>query len=271
MRALASISISITFAVAACGGSSNNGTDAGPPDGAGAGIDAPVDAPPGGPFDCAGQPLPTTAPASITVTGSTQSITLGGRAAVSGTMVTAYKNGSGTALGSATSDTQGAYSLNLSTGGTPIDGYLLGHRGTAGSINYIDTYLYPPAPLATSTDKGSILLLSSGNSGTFSTLQSFAGVTQNAGSGFIAVIVADCNNNPLAGATVTTTPMGTVKYNSGGIPSGSATMTGSDGLAYVFNTVAGTVNVQATSGAHTLRAHDVNARADVITTTAIQP
>ncbi|HTJ41462.1 MAG TPA: hypothetical protein VL463_05175 [Kofleriaceae bacterium] len=267
-------SILFGCALAACGGSSST------PDAPGGTVDAPagtVDAPvntpdAGGPFDCEGKPLPTQAPGTITVGGVTESITLSGRTPVQGTMVSAFKNGGSNPLVTATSDANGAYTLDASTGGAPIDGYVLGHRGQAGNINYIDTYLYPPAPLAGNTDKGEILLLSSGSGGTFSTLQSFAGATQTGGKGFVAVIIADCNQMPIAGAKVTTTPGGDVRYNgSSGLPDSGANETQPDGIAYVFNLTPGTVTVGATVTGHTMRAHDIDVRADVITTTVVQP
>jgi len=70
---------------------------------------------------------------------------------------------------------------------------------------------------------------------------------------------------------VSSTPAGTVRYNAGGGPSSSATSTASDGIAYIANVTAGNVTVQANASGHTLRQHVVNARADVITLTEIQP
>jgi uncharacterized protein YegP (UPF0339 family) len=62
-----------------------------------------------------------------------------------------------------------------------------------------------------------------------------------------------------------------VKYNAAGAPSAAATSTAADGVAYVFNVAAGNVTVMATANGHTLRQHVVNARANVITLTEIQP
>ena len=163
--------------------------------------------------------------------------------------------------------------MSLTTGGTPLDGYLVGHKD-ASNMTFMDTYLYPPAPLAANTAQGRLLMLTSGSGGTFGTLQSLAGVTQASGKAFVGVVVADCNYQPIAGATIKDPPAGsTVVYNSAsGLPSSSATATASDGLAYIFNVTPGTVTVNATtSGSMDLRGHDLNARADVITTTAVQP
>jgi len=257
--------------LAACGGGSSS-PDAAAPDAtvADAGPDASVpDANPD-PFFCAGKPLPTTAPATVVVSGSTEQITLGGATPLDGVVVTAY-DGGGSSIATATSDTAGAYAVSLTTGGAPLDGYLVGHKD-GGSSTYMDTYLYPPAPLAADTAQGRILMLTSGSGGTFGTLQSLAGVTQAPGKAFIGVVIADCNYQPIAGATIVSPPAGsTVIYSSGGLPSSSATSTATDGLAYIFNVPPGTVTINANTGTMDLRAHDLDARADVITTTAVQP
>src|SRR2546427_413630 len=73
------------------------------------------------------------------------------------------------------------------------------------------------------------------------------------------------------GATVTSMPTGTVRYNAGGAPSSSATATAADGVAYIANVAPGNVTVQATASGQTLRQHTVNARANAITLTEIQP
>src|SRR5207237_1440136 len=61
------------------------------------------------------------------------------------------------------------------------------------------------------------------------------------GDGFIAVVVTDCAGNPLPGATVSSNPAGSVYYNAGGAPSSTATSTATDGIAYIFDFVAGNV------------------------------
>jgi len=150
----------------------------------------------------------------------------------------------------------------LSSGGTPINGYLrVTHSGQ------VDTYAYPSRPLF--ADLTTNVLLPTTTELGF--LGAAVGVTQAAGNGFIGVIVKDCNGAELAGATVTTSPAGIVHYNSASGPSASATSTASDGVAYVFNVPAGNVTVMATASGHALRQHVVNARAGTVTLTEIQP
>jgi hypothetical protein len=232
--------LALLIPVAACGGDSS-GPDVG--------------------FQCLGQALPTTAPPLISVSGQVRANALNPNP-LAGAAVFAFRTGDTTTLAADTSNTPGFYSLSITTGGTPVDGYLrLTHSGQ------ITTYAYPSRPLAADLVTNVLMITSS----EFDFLAQLVSVTPTAGNGFIGVIVKNCDGAPIAGATVTTNPAGTVRYNAGSTPSPSATSTSGDGVAYVFNVAAGNVTVQANGGGHTLRQHVVNARADVVTLTEIQP
>jgi len=212
-------------------------------------------------FECLGAPIPTTAPATIVVSGQIRANALSPNA-LGGAIITAFRVGVTDSIAVATSNTPGFYSLSITTGGTPVNGYLrVTHSGQ------VDTYAYPSRPLF--ADLATNVLMPTSNELAF--LGAAVGVTQAAGNGFIGVIVKDCDGATIAGATVFTTPPGTVRYNSGSTPSGSATSTSSDGVAYLFNVPAGNVIVQSNAGGNVLRSHTVNARADVVTLTEIQP
>lgn len=217
---------------------------------------------PGAGFQCLGQALPTTAPALVNVTGQVRADALSPNA-LAGAEVFAFRSSdTTTALDRDTSNTPGFYALAITTGGTPVVGYVrLTHSG------HITTYAYPSRPLAADLVTNVLMITSS----EFGFLGTLVGVTQAAGNGFIGVIVKNCDGTPIAGATVTTNPAGTVRYDAGTTPSPTATSTSGDGVAYVFNVPAGNVTVQANGGGHTLRSHVVNARADVVTLTEIQP
>ena len=228
-------------AAAACGKDSNN--------------------PDTGPYACLGDPLPTTAPANITVSGI---VTKGviSPAPDSGATITAYKTGNATPLAQTTSATNGSFSMFPATGSVPLDGYLqVSHTG------FITTFAYPPAPLAANAEQSIVLVTTS----EFNALSFAAGVTQDGAKGFIALVVENCDGAPIQGATVTTNPAGTYRYNAGGVPSDTATRTASDGIAYIFNVTPGNVIVQAQGGGHTLRAHTVAAGTTGIVLTAITP
>lgn len=254
----------IVIAIAACGSSSSN------PDAA---IDAHVgpDAPPpdaSTPFGCLGLPLPTTAPANVTVSGKTEEIKNLATSPMAGTAVNAFKNSGGSSIANVTSMSDGTYAITIPTGGTPLDGYVLGHHDPVGNNTYFDTYLYPPHALAGDSDQGVILLLTQQ---TLNLLTGVAQVTQDPAKGMIGMVVADCNGTPLAGAMVTTDSGGTVVYDNGSLPDNKATMTDVDGRAYVFNATPGTVTIHAKVGSMDLRALTLNARAGVVTTAAIEP
>jgi len=211
-------------------------------------------------FECLGQALPTTAPATIAINGQVTDIVT--HNAVSSAPVFAFRTGDTTTLAADTTTTPGFYSLTISTRGTPVDGYV---RVT--ESGHITTYAYPAQPITRDTVDN----ISMVTPAEFSLLAAAAGITPQPGKGFIGVLVKDCTGAAITGATVSTTPAATVLYNVAGVPSSSATATASDGIAYVANVTAGDVTVKASASGHTLRQHVVNARADVITLTEIRP
>jgi hypothetical protein len=182
--------------------------------------------------------------------------------ALGGAYVFAYRSSDTTHLAGDTANTPGFYSLVITSGGTPVDGYV---RATDSA--HITTYAYPAVPLAGDATENVLMVTSS----EFSFLAGAAGITPVAGDGFIGLVVVNCAGTPVAGATVSSTPAGTVRYNAGGVPSSTATSTADDGVAYIANVTAGNVTVQASASGHTLRQHVVNAQADAITLTQIQP
>ena len=213
-------------------------------------------------FECLGQALPTAAPALVNVTGTVTANVLSPNP-VPHAFVYEFRTGDTTHLAGDTTDTPGRYAVAISTGGLPVNGYL----AISDSGHHMDTYAYPAVPLVGDITQN--VLMVSGSE--FPVLAAAAGITPVPGDGFIGIVVRNCAGTPIAGATVTSSPMGTVRYNTGGLPSSSATSTSADGVAYIANVVAGNVTVMATASGNTLRQHVVNARADAITLTEIQP
>ncbi len=238
--------------------------DAAPPD-------APVDAPPilidAAEIDdsCAGNPAPTTAPAEIVLSGNVQEVSLSGGSAVVGATVDAVSVANDMVLQSTTSGAQGAFSLTLTTGGTPVNGYA---RLT--NTGFRRTAVYPPSALAGSFTGLPAPIVTPA---TFGNLELFAGVEQNdTVNGALLVLVSDCAGEPVNGATVTVTQngasVGTLLDLSDAQP----------GAYAFFNVPAGVVTVGATYNGTTFRAHDVKAFANsseapngTITATLIQP
>jgi hypothetical protein len=210
-------------------------------------------------FECLGQPLPTTAPALVNLSGQVRTYT---GSAISGAAVVAFRVGNATALDSTNTNTPGNYSVGITTGGTPVDGFLRVTDGT-----HLPTYAYPAVPLATDVTEN-VLMVSSTE---FGVLAAAAGITPQAGKGFVGIVVKNCQGTAIAGAKVTTSPAGEIRYSAGGLPSSTASATDSSGVAFVANVTAGNVTIMATASGHTLRQHVVNAAADAITLTEIQP
>ena len=242
MRNLRRSVLPVTFALIPClvacgGGGDDDGVD--------------IDAPP--------------AATMLTVTGQAQTVSGTSTVPLEGATIEAYRNGTATPIGTATSAADGNYSITLTTDGTAIDGYLKGTSATR-----IDNYLYPPKPLAADRMNATILLITPSTLGLLGTL---GGVTQDTAKGFIGVRVVDASGTGVAGATVTISPMGTARiiYAVNNLPNQNATMTDASATVFVANTDVATITVDASGGGVDYYEHPVNARAGVITTTAMEP
>jgi hypothetical protein len=96
-------------------------------------------------------------------------------------------------------------------------------------------------------------------------------VNQDAAKGTVAVLVTDAAGTAVDGAVVASEPAATKYcYNANGLPSGGATVTSTDGIAFMFN-VTGQVSVSATKAGSTFKSHAVKARPGTLTTTPIVP
>lgn len=243
------------LALGACGGGTTGGDDDPTGDGGGSG-----DAPPG--IDAV--PGPDAQP-TLTVSGQAQTVSGTSTVALAGATIEAYGPGGGAPLATTTSAGDGAYALTLTTNGAPIDGYLKGTSATR-----LDTYLYPPRPLASDQANASMLIITQQ---TLELLHSLSGASQMANKGFLGVVVLDENSQPAEGATVTVSPMGTatIRYTNNGIPDANRTSTGAGATVYILNAELGQVTIDAQRGTTDFFAHAVEVRAGVVTTTAVQP
>jgi hypothetical protein len=235
------VTLALAPSLLACGGG-GEGDDDGTPD---------IDAPP--------------AATMLTVSGEAQTVMGTSTVGLAGATIEAYRNGTATPLGTATSGSDGAYSITLTTDGTAIDGYLKGTSATR-----LDTYLYPPKPLTGDRMNATMLLVTQSTLGLLGTL---GGVSQDSAKGFLGVLVLDASGTAVAGATVTISPMGTARiiYAVNSLPNQNATMTDSSGTVFIANTDVGNLMVDASGGGVDYYEHPVNARAGVITTTAMEP
>lgn len=197
-------------------------------------------------YACAGKAYPTTAPASITVSGTIGDFLAGPLDSVK---VQAFKTGTVSPIDSAVTDGQGHFSMTVTTGGTPLDGYV--HASKSG---YIDTYAYPSAPLpATAT-----LSFPMVTAAEFNLLATNAGVTPAAGKASLGLLPIDCTGAAVTGALVYTNPSAQAYTNGAGD-------------FFVFNATPGSTDVSATYQSHIFHTHSIVAVADAVTITVIAP
>jgi hypothetical protein len=207
-------------------------------------------------------------PMTIVVTGTAVEVEAGGDTPLEGVLVEAFRNSDeNTVVTSAMTDASGNYTLTITTDGAALDGYL---KATLSGV--MDTYLYPPEPIAEDFDGASINMIASGTLNLLTS--SFACDDNQSGSnGLIAMLAYDAADMPLAGVTFTSTPAPSSDcYNGagGGLPSGDNASTAEDGIGYLFN-VTGQATVSASATGVTFPSHQVKARAGSLTTTLIRP
>jgi len=221
---------------------------------------------------CEGAAVPTTAPDPIVINGQAYASSPLGQADLEGALIEAFQASGGGALFLDSSDADGLYTLTVTNAAmVPLDGYL---RGRA--AGFVDTYLYPPFPLAQDTDDAPLMFATED---TLGQLAFTSGVNQSPSLGLFGVLVQDCVSNPVTGATVTVSPVSTdpsfettvVYVAEGNFPDIAATATRDIGVAFVFNVPLGATVVDAELNGTSFLEHAVTSRADVVTTTAVAP
>jgi hypothetical protein len=191
------------------------------------GPDAPrtPDASPG--LACITQPLPTTAPPQIVVSGSLYNI-MTGMPVPNGNIQVMPRTATNLLAQQAT-DANGNYTITLPTNGVPLD--VRFHASVAG---FVDTWYYPPVPLVKDTSVTPSMV----DNMTYPALgQLCGGVTVDTTMTQMFVATVDCANNGLANATVAvmpTNPNTQIRYYTQG---GTCNTTGTDttGTVFVYN------------------------------------
>ncbi len=209
---------------------------------------------------------PPVVPQMFTISGKASETGLGGETVVAGVTMAAYANESeSTPVAMATTDAQGMFSLQVMTNGEPLDGYLLATKS-----GYVDLYMYPQGAFTGDYANADVNMITPSNK---DFLNNLANGGQMAGKGLIGLAILDANGTPVAGATISSTPAaGAYRYTgSNGLPSGSATSTSADGVAFMFNVPSGPITVSATKSGMSFKSHVVVARPDKMTTTSIAP
>ncbi len=211
-------------------------------------------------FTCLGNSAPTTAPATVAISGSVNDINTSMMIVpVADAAVKAFKNGSpDLQIGSTTSDSAGAWSLPaVPTGTIPVDGYVEAKKATHRTVR-----LYPPSPISEDIPNAPVLLISDS---TFSLLVQFTGNTQSDANGTVGLAVVDCANTPIGGATVT------VKQNGADVGTIFDASQLQDGAFLVFDVPPGDTVVSASFMGMTFRAHNVTTLAKTTSTTIVKP
>ncbi len=246
------LALSLPLVAAACSGGA-------PPGGA---TDASVEpdaadvAPEGPPADavppdlsCVGNPLPTTAPDPIVVSGTTvDPLDSTGPNFIASVLVEAVARSGGAVADFMTSNAlDGTFSLTIPTGGVPWDGFL-----RASEAAHLTTYVYPPDPLAMDMAGVDLPLI---NSTQRTLVYAFAGsnpapVAADPAASTVIVSVTDCADSAVAAAVVFFSPAAArVLYFAAGSPSATATSTDATGVGIGLNVPADPLGLDVTAGA----------------------
>jgi hypothetical protein len=246
MRALGGIALAASL-VAACSIPEKTLVDAGPT---------------GGPFACLNQPLPTTAPAKITISGTLFAPFAG--MPVAATIAEVFLVGTATSVFSATTDANGVFSHDQGIGSKPFDMYL-----RVAPNGFVPTYVYPAVPAVANIDNP-IQVFTSMNLQTIASLAGLPPIDPTKVT--FLITVADCQNKPVSGATITTNPPGMVRYFVNTTPSPTAIATdAATGAAIVTNVDVSNTTVSATVAGMTLHAHNLDGVSGAVMETTVQP
>lgn len=220
--------------------------------------------------DCVGEPLPTEAADPVEVSGNVFTISGFSEAPVEGATLQAFEWGAdvnvATPLATDTTDADGNYSLSATTGGEPLDAFVY-----ATAEGYVPTREYPGQPVSADLVGAPIPLLTED---LLASLHVFAGnIVQEPDKATMFMVVADCDGNPVEGATVSTDPAaGDIVYaDANGFPNSSRVATSTAGIAFLFNVPTGSVEVDAEVGGVSLREHTVECLSDEVTATLVGP
>lgn len=247
-------------------------------------IDAAIDAPPDAyvpdapnyDFTCLNNAAPTTATATIQLSGTAQQVVVQGtmpsvELAANVTIQACRVNAGGTCTGQNNLGTVGPTGVDgvfmtaaISTGTPPVplDGYLVATKAT-----YRTTRVYPASPLTMNQPGVPVLLL---GTATIAMAAQFNLITHTAGNAIIATVVTDCSMppQPIPGATVAVTqngqPVGNTQDASLLDPMGAGTF-------ITFDVPPGDTTVAASYNGMTFRTHVVGTAADGTSATQIRP
>jgi hypothetical protein len=241
----------------ACGGGGGGGGGGGDDENPGDAkrLDAAVDITElAGDFTCSGVAWPATSPDPLSIIGRvTDPVAMTN---VGGAMVELHKTSDDALLVMGAAATNGIFAFNVATAGTAPAIY---RKATL--AGYLDGYTYDPyAPFDTSHSSRGIYTPTAASRDTF---YAAAGIANDPARSTVLVEILDCIDLPVYGATVEAPGATRVIYlDDGGAPSGSATSTGSPGIAVVLGVPAGAIDITVHAGSVVFRARPVTARAN---------
>ncbi|MBA3460205.1 MAG: hypothetical protein H0T46_09620 [Deltaproteobacteria bacterium] len=238
----------------ACGGGGGGGGDDEPPDDARR-MDAAIDITElSGDFTCAGTAWPATAPDPLSVTGRVTDPV--GMMNVGGAAVELRKTTDDSLIVTGTAATNGIFAFNVTTAGAAIPLY---RKATLSG--HLDGYTYDPyAPFDGNHSGRGIYAPTAANRATY---YAAAGVTPDPTKATVLVEIFDCIDLQVYGATVEAPTAGKVIYfDDSGVPSGSATATGSPGIAMLLNVPPGPIDITVHAGSVVYRAVPITSRAN---------
>jgi hypothetical protein len=219
----------------------------------------------GNDFSCFGAAAPTTASDPITISGSVTQLNSSNTAQVPavGVQVEIHRRSDDSLLGSGTSDGGGGYSLQVTSGGAPLDVYV-----TFSGLSLVPARAYSSRALTKDTSLGTLLLASS----TFlNLLYNFSAVTPQPDTASVLVSVRDCSGAAVANATLNAIPAGQTRYaGTDGLPS-SATATTANGGVFLLNQPSGQTALQAVLNGATLGQLLINAPANQLIYVVLTP
>lgn len=203
-----------------------------------------------GALACAGDPLPTTAPAELAISGAV--VDPFGTNSTSGLTVAAMPTGFSTMT-----DSMGDFAATLMTGGVPSTDYL---KVTGGG--FVDSYFYSAEPVAADLQ----VPLQIYTAGELAMIGSIGSDSEQ-----IIVSVEDCAGSAVAGATITT-QSGTVIYFAQNQPDPTAMATDAlTGAAIIVGVTGSNTTLIANTPEVNFRMHAVGTLPGTLTETAIQP
>ena len=189
-------------------------------------------------FSCRGQPLPAGGQAELVISGKTTRA--GFTRTLLGDIDLALLSTSGEVLATATSESDGGYTLRADAGCLALAGEV---RATSRDGGFAPAYAVPEAPWRYDRSNLELVMFDAPTQGLAAAL---AAVTLQDGGAALAIAIEDCAGNPVEGALVQVeNDAGVVRYVSNGVPSNAQTATGPDGELVIFNLFGTSVRVTA--------------------------